>query len=98
MKATWIGELADRRRFADRRKRIARRVERDRFAFFMVPIIWLLLLVGFAVLGALGWYVSVSGEVDLSWWGWAGIPVGVGISLAIFRVLRGHFSEVLDEL
>ncbi len=87
----------DSRRFADRRKRIARRAERDRFAFFMVPVIWLLLLAGLAVLVVLGLYFLVAGEVDRSWWGLAGIPLGAAVFLACLRVLRGHFSEALDE-
>jgi hypothetical protein len=85
------------RRFADRPKRIARRAERDRFSFLMVPVIWFLLLAGLAALGSLGLHASVAGEVDRSWWGLAAIPLGAGVFLAIVRVLRGHFSGELNE-
>jgi hypothetical protein len=85
------------RRFAHRPKRIARRVERDRFAFFLLPIVWFLLLAGLAALGSLGLHAFVAGEVDPSWWGLAGIPLGAGVLLALVRVLRGHLSGELDE-
>jgi len=85
------------RRFADRPKRLARRAERDRFAFILMPVIWLLFLTGVFFLGSAGVHFFVTGEVDRLVWGLAGIPLVVSLALGSVRLFRGHFSGALNE-
>jgi hypothetical protein len=85
------------RRFADRPKRLARRAERDRFAFIIMPVIWLLFVTGVVALGAVGLHFFMTGEVDRLVWGLAGIPLVVALALGSVRLLRGHFSGALNE-
>jgi hypothetical protein len=84
-------------RFQNRAKRISRRTERDNFKHFIMP--------AFYIFGALGWLVylmsfiyseltgtEVSGFFAIG----AGPTILIGL-MEIYRFMRGHHSEALDE-
>lgn len=86
-----------RHRFAERTKRISRRAERDRFAFLIVPVIWLLGLLGVVGIFMAGLHYVVTGESNRSWYGLAAGPLLSALVLILYRVVRGHFHGALDE-
>lgn len=86
-----------RRRFGYRPKRLARRAERDAFSFFIVPLIWLLLLLGASALLFAAVYHSVTGDAGYAFFVWAALPVLVALLLWAFRLVRGHYSSALNE-
>jgi hypothetical protein len=86
-----------RHRFSHRPKRIARRAERDRFAYMIVPVIWLLGLLGVAGIFIVGLHYLVSGESNQSWSGLAAVPLLSALALILYRFIRGHFHHALDE-
>jgi hypothetical protein len=84
-------------RFQNRGKRLARRTERDNFKHFIMP--------AFYIFGALGWLVylmsfiyseltvtEVSGFFAIA----AGPTILIGL-MEIYRFMRGHHSEALEE-
>jgi len=84
-------------RFQDRRKRIARRTERDSFKRMIMPTLY--------TLGVLGWLVFLftlllASLTDTEISGYTAIAAGptllVGF-MEIYRFVRGHHSEALDE-
>ena len=91
------GNDSRRHRFAHRPKRISRRFERDQFALMVVPIVWMLGLLGFAggVFSAL--HYLVAGEANWSVYLLAAVPLVSALILLLFRFVRGHFSRSLDE-
>ncbi len=84
-------------RFKHRPKRIARRTEREKFDRVVMPAAYICLPVAVAILiaaalsyliyGSLPWEVFVLGVAVLA------IP----LALAFLRVVRGHYSDALDE-
>lgn len=84
-------------RFSHRPKRISRRAERDRFAFMVVPVIWLLGLLGLAGIFIVGLHYLVTGESHQSWYGIAAAPLLSALALLLYRFIRGHYHHALDE-
>jgi hypothetical protein len=84
-------------RFSHRPKRISRRAERDRFAFFIVPVVWLLGVLGAAMLGMVALHYLVVGEADRSLYALAAVPLLSALLLVCFRVIRGHHHASLNE-
>jgi ABC-type multidrug transport system fused ATPase/permease subunit len=88
---------AKRHRFAHRPKRISRRAERDQFALLLVPVVWLLGLLGFAGVIFSALHYLVVGEANWSVYLLTAVPLVSALILALFRFVRGHFSPSLNE-
>lgn len=84
-------------RFSHRPKRITRRAERDLFTLLVVPVIWILVVVGMAgvLVGAL--HYLVTDETNLSFYLFAAVPLLSALMLALFPLIRGHHNRALDE-
>lgn len=89
----WAGNS----RFHERRKRIARRTERDNFKRLIMPALY--------IVGVLGWTIFLMTLLFASLTGTgasdytviaAGPTLLVGL-MEIYRFVRGHHSEALDE-
>lgn len=89
----WAGNS----RFHDRRKRIARRTERDNFNRMIMPTLY--------TLGVLGWLVFlltllIASLTDTKISGYTAIAVGPTLLVGLmesYRFMRGHHSKALDE-
>lgn len=84
-------------RFKHRPKRISRRSERDKFDHMVMPAAYISLPVAVATLmaGALGYLVYGSLWHEVVALGAA--IFAVPVVLMIFRLVRGHYSDALDE-
>lgn len=83
--------------FANRRKRLSRRMERDTFREVIMPAAY---LVGaFGVLGILGimLHAGTTGAMSLEAAGLSLGLIAIPCALQIYRVLRGHYSDSLNE-
>lgn len=85
------------RRFENREIRINRREERNLFRLKLIPVSWLLAIVGLAGLAVLGAYYLLYGE-----WlhHWSGPCIALAIlPLVLYLVgwLRGHTNPDLEE-
>jgi hypothetical protein len=85
------------RGYANRQKRVIRRMERDTFRQVIMPAACL--FGSFGALGMLGvlLHAGVSGGFL---WEVAGLALGlvaIPCAFQIYRVVRGHYSDVLDE-
>lgn len=85
------------KRFSYRPKRIHRRQERDTFRHHIMPITYLLAVVGAVGVGGILLHYSVASQ-------WLGTEFGLFFFLAILplvflviRFVRGHFNDDLDE-
>lgn len=91
-------ERETKHRFSRRPKRLARRAERDRFAFFIVPVIWVLAVLGVVGLLMAALHYVVAGEANWSMYAMIVlVPVLSAVLLMLFRVLRGHHHPALNE-
>lgn len=90
-------DLETKHRFSYRPKRISRRAERDRFAFFIMPLVWLLGVLGVVMLGIAALHYLVVGEADWSFYSLAAVPLLGALLLVCFRVIRGHHHDALNE-
>jgi len=84
-------------RFSHRPKRISRRAERDRFAFFIVPVVWLLGALGVVMLAIAALHYLVVDEANWPLYSLAAVPLLSALMLVGFRVIRGHHHPSLDE-
>jgi hypothetical protein len=84
-------------RFSHRPKRIARRAERDRFAFLVVPVVWLLGALGVIMLAGAALHYLAAGEANWPLYSLAGVPLLSALILLFFRLVRGHYYSSLDE-
>lgn len=84
-------------RFSNRPKRISRRAERDRFTFLVVPVIWILALLGLAAVAFGALHYLVVGEASRTFYALAGVPLLSALMLALVPMIRGHHSQTLDE-
>ncbi|MEI7866094.1 MAG: hypothetical protein WCI38_12060 [Chthoniobacterales bacterium] len=84
-------------RFSHRPKRIARRTESEKFARSVMPAAYMIMPVGLALLlaVALGYLVYGSFQLQLLVLGLAVFVLP--LLLTLYRVVRGHYSEELDE-
>lgn len=83
--------------FANRRKRLSRRMERDTFREVIMPAAY---LVGvFGLLGILGVmiYAGTSGAMSIEAAGLSLGLIAIPCVLQIYRILRGHYSDSLNE-
>ena len=83
--------------FANRRKRLSRRMERDTFREVIMPAAY---LVGaFGLLGVLGAIIhaGAAGSLSLEAAGLSAGLLAIPCVLQIYRVLRGHYSDSLNE-
>ena len=83
--------------FANRGKRISRRMERDTFRDVIMPAAY---VVGaFGLLGLLGVsiYASVSDVLSLEATGLSVGLIAVPCALQVYRVFRGHYRRSLNE-
>lgn len=84
-------------RFQNRAKRVTRRTERDNFRHFIMP--------AFYIFGALGWlvylmsfiYSELTGTEVSGFFGIAAGPTMLIGLMEIYRLMRGHHSEALEE-
>lgn len=83
--------------FANRRKRISRRMERDTFREVIMPAAYVVGALGF--LGLLGViiYASASDVLSLEAAGLSGGLLAIPCVLQVYRVFRGHYSRSLNE-
>ena len=84
-------------RFSDRRKRIARRTERDAFRRIVMPALYVVGLIGVVVFCAIAVYAALTG-VDIR--PFAVIAVAPTLLIGVmeaYRLVRGHHSDSLEE-
>jgi hypothetical protein len=82
---------------ANRRERVSRRMERDSFREVIMPAGYVLGFFGLLGLLAAAVYTSSTGNNALEA---AGLSLGllaIPIALFLYRAVRGHFSDALDE-
>jgi hypothetical protein len=85
------------RRFSDRRKRIARRTERDTFKRLVMPALYVIAILGLFAFCAAAVYAAIA-ETDIQPF----LPIAVGPVFLIgvmetYRLIRGHHSDSLEE-
>jgi len=85
------------RRFSDRRKRIARRTERDTFRCIVMPALYLIGVMGLVVFCTMAAYGALT-DTDIQPF----LPIAVGPVFLIgvletYRLVRGHHSDSLEE-
>ena len=85
------------RRFSDRRKRIARRIERDSFKRSIMPALYVIAILGLFAFCAAAVYAAIA-ETDIQPF----LPIAVGPVFLIgvmetYRLVRGHHSDSLEE-
>jgi hypothetical protein len=85
------------RRFKYRPKRISRRTERDKFERMVMPAAYISLPVAVAILiaAALGYLVYGTIWPEILTLGFA--MLAIPVVLMVFRLVRGHYSDALDE-
>jgi hypothetical protein len=85
------------RRFSDRRKRIARRAERDTFRCILMPALYIIGALGLVAFCAMAVY-GVLADTDIRPFSViAAAPAAlIGLTEA-YRLFRGHHSDSLDE-
>ena len=84
-------------RFSDRRKRIARRTERDSFKRIIMPALYVIAILGLFAFCAAAVYAAIA-EADIQPF----LPIAVGPVFLIgvmetYRLVRGHHSDSLEE-
>ena len=84
-------------RFSDRRKRIARRIERDSFKRIIMPALYVIAILGLFAFCAAAVYAAIA-ETDIQPF----LPIAVGPVFLIgvmetYRLVRGHHSDSLEE-
>jgi hypothetical protein len=85
------------RAFSNRRKRVSRRMERDTFREVIMPAGYL--CGGLGLLGILGILLH-AGVTGVVWWEVAGLVLGLVVipcAFQTYRLLRGHYSDELNE-
>lgn len=85
------------RRFRDRSKRIQRRLERDKFRILLMPIAWLGLALSAVALASSALNHSVHGDSSPKVLMVAGGLLVLVVLFFAYRVIRGHYSEELNE-
>jgi len=83
--------------FTNRRKRVGRRMERDTFREVIMPAAYL--CGGFGLLGILGLLLH-AGATGVVWWEAVGLVLGLVVIPCVFQIyrfLRGHYSDELNE-
>ena len=85
------------RRFSDRRKRIARRTERDTFRRLVMPALYVIGILALFAFCAAAVYTAMT-EADIQPF----LPIAVGPVFLIgvmetYRLVRGHHSDSLEE-
>lgn len=84
-------------RFSHRPKRLSRRAEREKFTMMVMPAAYICLPLAVAILGAAGLsyviYEVFPRDIFVLGAGVLALPV----LLTLFRVLRGHYSDALNE-
>lgn len=84
-------------RFSDRRKRIARRAERDTFRCILMPALYIIGVLGLIAFCATAVY-GVLADTDIRPFSVIAAAPAVFIGLTeAYRLFRGHHSESLDE-
>lgn len=86
-----------RSRFRHRPTRIARREERNTFAFIIMPLAWLMGMVGGAVMAGIFLHYIVSGELHTGAFGMGLMLALIPVCAGLLRFVRGHYSSALDE-
>ena len=84
-------------RFRDRPKRIARRTEREKFDRMVMPAAFIFLPVAVAILMAAALSYLVYGGFPREIFALGVAVLGIPAVLTLFRLVRGHYSEALDE-
>lgn len=84
-------------RFSHRPKRLSRRAEREKFNLLVMPAAYLCLPLAVAIMAAvaLSYLIYESFPREIFALGLAALAIP--FSLALFRVMRGHYSDSLDE-
>ena len=85
------------RRFKDRPKRIARRSEREKFDRMVMPAAFICLPVAVAILMAAALSYLVYGSFPREIFVLGAAVLAIPIALAFYRLMRGHYSDALDE-
>ena len=84
-------------RFSDRRKRIARRTERDTFRCILMPALYIIGVLGLVVFCATAVY-AVLADTDIIPFSVVAAAPALLIGLVeLYRLVRGHHSASLDE-
>jgi hypothetical protein len=84
-------------RFSDRRKRIARRTERDTFRCILMPSLYIIGILGLIAFCAVAVY-GVLAESDIRPFSVVAAAPALLIGLVeLYRLVRGHHSDSLDE-
>lgn len=84
-------------RFSDRRKRIARRTERDSFRRIVMPALYVVGLIGLVVFCIMAVYAVLTG-VDIR--PFSVIAVAPALLIGVmeaYRLVRGHHNDSLEE-
>lgn len=84
-------------RFRDRPKRLARRTERERFERSVMPAAFICLPLAVAVFIAAALSYLVYGEFPREILVLGLAVLAVPVVLFVYRLVRGHFSQSLDE-
>jgi hypothetical protein len=84
-------------RFGDRRKRIARRTERDNFKRIIMPVLYVIGILGVFAFCAAAIYAELADADIRPFLALAvGPPLLIGV-METFRLARGHHSDSLEE-
>jgi hypothetical protein len=84
-------------RFSDRRKRIARRTERDTFRCILMPALYIIGILGLVAFCAVAVY-GVLADSDIRPFSVVAAAPALLIGLVeLYRLVRGHHSDSLDE-
>ena len=86
-----------RERFGDRHKRITRRIERDNFKRNVMPVLYVIAILGLFAFCAAAVYAAIA-EADIQPF----LPIAVGPVFLIgvmetYRLVRGHHNDSLEE-
>ena len=84
-------------RFQHRPKRIARREERNAFAYIVMTLAWIAGMVGGAVVLGAFLHSSVHGELHVGALGSGAILGLMPACAGLVRFVRGHYHSALDE-
>jgi hypothetical protein len=83
--------------FKNRKRRVARRTERDMFRQTLMPASLLLGIVGVLILLGVAVHFSSTGSPALEIASVACGLIALPCVLQLYRVVRGHHSDALDE-